>query len=124
MRRSQQVEFLSVAQAAKLLGVSHSTVWRWVDADELPAYRIGPKTIRIRREDLDAVIRPVKPRTKEVGAAVDRMKPPSKQEIERRKALVSEILALREKLSIAPLTSSDLIHRVREEEQQSYGKPR
>ena len=38
--------------------------------------------------------------------------------------LVSEILALREKLSIAPLTSSDLIHQVREEEQQSYGKPR
>ncbi len=51
-------DYLSVPAAAKLLGVSASTIWRWIAAHKLPAYRIGLRRIRVKREDLKAVIRP------------------------------------------------------------------
>ena len=44
--------YYTVEQAARLLQVSHSTVWRWIDAGKLVAYRVGPKAIRIRKQDL------------------------------------------------------------------------
>jgi excisionase family DNA binding protein len=53
-------EFYTVAQAARLLGVSPATVWRWIVAGKLPAYRVGPRRIRIRKEDLGRVITPAR----------------------------------------------------------------
>lgn len=41
-------------QAAETLGVSVSTVWRWIRAGRLHAYRFGPKAIRLRTEDVRA----------------------------------------------------------------------
>jgi excisionase family DNA binding protein len=58
--------FLSVAEAARRLRVSHSTLWRWIGAGRLPAYRIGPKTLRIKEEDLAGVVQPAGARRKEV----------------------------------------------------------
>jgi excisionase family DNA binding protein len=52
-------DFCTVAEVAGMLGVSASTVWRWVDSGKMPAVRIGPKAIRIRREDAEAAVRPV-----------------------------------------------------------------
>lgn len=52
--------FVSVPQAAGLLHVSQATIWRWVEAGRLPAYRIGPRRIRIKRRDLETVVSPVK----------------------------------------------------------------
>ena len=51
----------TVAEAADELGVSASTVWRWIDAKLLPAQRIGRRKIRIRREDLALVVSPARP---------------------------------------------------------------
>lgn len=51
---------LTVAEAAAALNVSRATVWRWIDAGKLPAYRAGAKTIRIRREDLDGLLQPAR----------------------------------------------------------------
>ncbi|MBI3973520.1 MAG: helix-turn-helix domain-containing protein [Chloroflexi bacterium] len=51
-------QYVTVAEAARLLQVSPSTIWRWIQADKLPAYRVGEKTIRVRKADLDAIIRP------------------------------------------------------------------
>jgi excisionase family DNA binding protein len=51
--------YFTVAEAARKLRVSHSTVWRWIDSGRLPAYRVGPKAIRIREQDLETVIAPV-----------------------------------------------------------------
>lgn len=45
--------FCTVAEAARMLGVSPATVWRWIVAQRLPAYRVGPRGIRIRKEDVE-----------------------------------------------------------------------
>ena len=126
MIQTDQRAFYSVAQAAQVLGVSRTTVWRWIEADKLPAYRVGPKNIRIRKEDLDRLVQPARSTRKEESPTMERVRfeRPSQKEIARRKALVAQILALRDELKIAPLTSADLTRKVRKEEHQSYGKPR
>jgi excisionase family DNA binding protein len=48
-------EWLSTAQAADLLGVVPRTLYRMIDTDGLPAYRIG-RPIRLRRGDVLAYI--------------------------------------------------------------------
>jgi len=124
---AQDEPFYSVAEAALVLGVSPSTVWRWIDAGKLPAYRVGPKNIRIRRGDLHATVRPARTGAEEVSTMateqLDRT-PPTAAELARRHALVQEILELRKQLVISPLTSADLVRKVRQEERRSYGKPR
>lgn len=45
----------TIAEAARHKGVSTVTVRRWISRGDLPAYRVGPKLIRIRPADLDAV---------------------------------------------------------------------
>src|SRR2546425_8418154 len=94
--------FYSVAEAALVLGVSPSTVWRWIDAGKLPAYRVGPKSIRIRRADLAAVVHPVREQKEVTPMATERpaFAPPSEEELTRRQALVRQILALREQAVI------------------------
>ncbi len=51
-------EFLTVPQAAEVLKVSAVTVSRWLKQGRLPAYRVGPRAVRIRREDIDRVLAP------------------------------------------------------------------
>jgi excisionase family DNA binding protein len=45
-------EFVSVREAAALLRVSESTVWRWLNEDRVPSYRVGPKRVLLKRADL------------------------------------------------------------------------
>jgi excisionase family DNA binding protein len=51
-------EYVTVAEAAALLKVSPSTIWRWIDRGALPAYRFGQRLIRLKRVDLVTVISP------------------------------------------------------------------
>jgi PAS domain S-box-containing protein/excisionase family DNA binding protein len=51
-------DYYRVSEAAALLKVSHSTVWRWIKSGKLPAQRVGPKTIRITREALTTFLEP------------------------------------------------------------------
>jgi excisionase family DNA binding protein len=44
--------FLTVAEVAKLLRVSSMTVYRLINAGELPAVRVG-KSYRLREDDVD-----------------------------------------------------------------------
>jgi excisionase family DNA binding protein len=46
----------SVKEAARLLRVSESTVWRYADQSLLPAYRVGRKRVMFRRGDLEALL--------------------------------------------------------------------
>ena len=68
MAQTQERDFYSVAEAAERLGVGHSTVWRWIAAGKLPAYRVGLKNIRIKKRDLESVIQPARARREEVTA--------------------------------------------------------
>lgn len=48
-------ELLSVAEAARVLRISQSTLWRWIDRGEVPAYRIGPKRVWLKKAELDSL---------------------------------------------------------------------
>jgi len=49
-------EWLDIRAAAKYLGVSEPTIYRWMRDGRLTYYKVGDST-RFRREDLDAVVR-------------------------------------------------------------------
>jgi excisionase family DNA binding protein len=46
---------LTVNEIARILKLNPQTVRNWIDRDELPAMHVG-RSIRIRREDFDALI--------------------------------------------------------------------
>ena len=54
-------EYLAVDDVAAELGVGPRTVRRWIADGTLPAFRVGPTLIRVRRDDVEAMIRPVRP---------------------------------------------------------------
>jgi excisionase family DNA binding protein len=47
----------ALTPASDRLGVSERTLRRLIADGSLPAYRIGSKTIRVRRSDVDALLR-------------------------------------------------------------------
>lgn len=57
-RTAAERDYLTVPEAAKVLDVSPATVWRWIAAGNLPAFRVGVRAIRIKKQDLDTVIAP------------------------------------------------------------------
>ena len=62
--------YFTVAEAALELQVSRTTVWRWIGEGRLAAYRVGGRTIRIRKEDLHAALRPARVPTKQETTAM------------------------------------------------------
>lgn len=60
MTTTRERDYYTVAQAAEMLEVSTTTVWRWIKAELLPAYRAGPKNLRIKKQDLERVITPAR----------------------------------------------------------------
>src|SRR5919199_2379242 len=48
--------FYSISEAAALLGVSRVSVWRWIRAGQIPVARIGHRTTRIKREDIERLL--------------------------------------------------------------------
>ncbi len=118
--------YVTVAEAAKRLHVSHPTVWRWIKAGTLPAYRVGPKNIRIREADLAAVIHPAAPRG-EVSPVADvtanqtmTISPMTEEERQRGLVALKDLDELQERMAAArdgqPFSSSvDLIQEMREE---------
>ena len=129
MAQTAQRDYVTVAEAAKELDVSPSTVWRWIDAKKLPAYRVGLRSIRIRRDDLRQVIQPARTVAEPAGHAANRPMtldewrnrlPPTEEELQRRRELIEQIVKNREGRSIAPLTTADLIHQVRDEREERH----
>lgn len=52
--------YVTVAEAAELLKVSRSTLWRWIEQGKLPAYRLGQRRVLIKRDDLEKIITPAR----------------------------------------------------------------
>ena len=50
-------QWLTLGQAADILGVCTKTVRRRIAAGDLPAYKIGRRAIRIKTTDLDRISR-------------------------------------------------------------------
>ena len=51
----EDIEWLSTAAAAKRLGITPRTLYRFIDEGALTAYRFG-RVIRLQRRDVDAYI--------------------------------------------------------------------
>ena len=49
-------DYLTVAQVAEHLWISPKTVRRWIADGLLPAVRVGPRLLRISREDVEALV--------------------------------------------------------------------
>jgi excisionase family DNA binding protein len=49
---------LSIADAATYLGVTTRTVQQMIADGRLRAYRLGPRIVRLRRDDIDAALQP------------------------------------------------------------------
>src|SRR5579884_383964 len=54
--RAAEPPYYSIGQAAALLGVSRVSVSRWIRAGRLPVARLGHRTVRIKREDLERIL--------------------------------------------------------------------
>ena len=54
-------DLVTVAEAASILRVHSSTVWRWINRGDLPASRIGHRRVLIKREDLWRMVTPARP---------------------------------------------------------------
>lgn len=52
--RTDENPYLSLTDAADILGQSVKTLRRRISAGTLPAYRFGPRSIRVRLNDLEA----------------------------------------------------------------------
>lgn len=54
-----QDAWMTVKDGAAMCGKSTKTIRRLIAQGSLPAYRFGPKSILIKRSDLEALIRPI-----------------------------------------------------------------
>jgi excisionase family DNA binding protein len=52
---ASEIEWLSTQDAARRLGVTPRTLYRFIDLGDLPAYRLG-RVIRLKADDVDAFI--------------------------------------------------------------------
>ncbi|NTW42543.1 MAG: excisionase family DNA-binding protein [Cellulomonadaceae bacterium] len=64
-REDERPEFVSVAEIAAELQVTDRFVRKLIADGELQAVRVGRRLVRVRRGDLEAILRPVAgPRTR------------------------------------------------------------
>ena len=54
-------EWLTIGEVAFILRLNASTIREAIASGRLPAYRVGERSIRIRRSDLSSMIQPVNP---------------------------------------------------------------
>lgn len=59
MYSSAHRNYVTIEAAAEHLNVTPMTIRRWISDGILPAYRFGPRILRIALEDIDAIAKPV-----------------------------------------------------------------
>ncbi len=55
--RDDPASYLTVSEAAARLEVSISTIWRWIARGDLRAYRVGRRSVRLKRDDVQGMVR-------------------------------------------------------------------
>ncbi len=119
MQSEIEREYVTQAEAAKLLGISKATLHRWIKRGVLPAYSIGPRRVRIKRADVARVIKPMSLSDTQVTAANWGRKMTEQEVQQLRKALrmADELRAsiLRRRNGVPMPSSADLIREEREE---------
>lgn len=50
---------LTIEEAADYTALSTRTIRRRISAGDLPAVRVGPRSIRVRHDDLEQLLRPI-----------------------------------------------------------------
>lgn len=50
---------VGINRAAEYADVHPITLRRWISAGRLPAFRVGPRLLKIDLNDLDAMLRPI-----------------------------------------------------------------
>ena len=55
----RHIRLMGIAEAAEYTNVHPSTLRRRIADGQLPAYRVGPKLLKVDIEDVEALIRPV-----------------------------------------------------------------
>lgn len=51
-------ELLSVSEVSREKGVHPNSVYGWIRSKQLPAVKVGPRLIRVRRSDLEEFLTP------------------------------------------------------------------
>ena len=52
---AEEIHWLSTAEAARRLGITPRTLYRFIDEGSLPAYKMG-RVIRLKQSDVDAFV--------------------------------------------------------------------
>jgi excisionase family DNA binding protein len=116
---NNDLDLLTLDEAATMLKVSIVTLRRWIKQGRLPAYHVGPRKVRIKRRDLTKTFTPTY--QEEVSTMPERIpiRPLTNEEVRQGLAALKEadavIEAIRERRGGQPLDSSvPLIRRARE----------
>lgn len=56
---TQSRHLISIDQAATYANVHPMTIRRWIAAGRVPAYRVGPKLLRVDLNELEAMASPI-----------------------------------------------------------------
>jgi excisionase family DNA binding protein len=56
---TQRRHLVNITQAAEYADVHPMTLRRWIAAGRVPAYRAGPRLLKVDLNELDAMLRPV-----------------------------------------------------------------
>ena len=75
MTAAPELDLVTVAEAARLLRVSPVTIHRWIKRGLLPSCHVGPRAVRIRRSDLENMIRPDERDSERAAAEGERYTP-------------------------------------------------
>lgn len=71
-----EIRWLSTAQAARRLGVTPRTLYRFIDEGQVPAYKFG-RVIRLKESEVDVFIE----RARITPGSLDHLYPDSRHEI-------------------------------------------
>lgn len=112
------LELLTVSEAARILDLHEITIRRHIKQGRLKAVKVG-RRVRIRRRDLEEFMKPVcseQPAFK-IGLP---LRPPSKEDLDRRKTLVQRILKRRAGMAPTEITTAELVKEGRREREARY----